>query len=98
MASRWRTVWTIGESDYLIACLGTAGPAMVVPANHGGTIDARRADDGSMVAAPTSCGFPALATWIDGTGVRAAGDGLQPARSGHRDDGGECGTSECRRN
>ncbi|RKR88334.1 hypothetical protein BDK92_2647 [Micromonospora pisi] len=78
MASRWRTVWATGESDDLIVRLGMAGPGVVVSADHGGALEARRADDGSLVAPPTYTGISgirgivALAAWRDGPIVRAA--------------------------
>ncbi|MEU8815456.1 hypothetical protein [Actinoplanes sp. NPDC048796] len=75
MTSRWRTVWVTGESDDQIVRLGIAHRDVVVSADHGGAIEARRAGDGSLIAPPTYTGVTgivALATWREGAEVRAA--------------------------
>ncbi|XVU26022.1 hypothetical protein ACQPZJ_02880 [Actinoplanes sp. CA-054009] len=78
MTSRWRMLWSTRESDDRIIRLGMAGSDVVVSADRGGLLAARRAGDGSLIAPPTVTGIPdiahivALATWRDGAGVRAA--------------------------
>ncbi|GAA0513390.1 hypothetical protein Ade02nite_89490 [Paractinoplanes deccanensis] len=72
---RWQTVWAACESDERVARLAVAGPDVVVVADKGGAIQARRAGDGSPVAAPTYTGIPGivgLAAWRDGAAVRVA--------------------------
>ncbi|SNY61854.1 hypothetical protein [Paractinoplanes atraurantiacus] len=78
MTRRWRTVWATCESDDRIVRLGLAGSGVVVSAGRGGSLEARRVGDGSLIAPPTFTGIPdiahivALVAWSDGTGVRAA--------------------------
>ncbi|MFD6640354.1 WD40 repeat domain-containing protein [Micromonospora chalcea] len=58
-----------------VARLAMAESGVVVCADEGGTIAAHRAEDGSLVTAPTNTqvrGVVSLAAWVDGTRVRAA--------------------------